>query len=102
MPPEQEDALSSKPSEPTVRAKPKRLGVQLPYLTTPGTIKTALDRIREAAVPDRVHPDFVNTILKMKGGTGGTVIPFLKKIGLVGSDGSPTELYKLRSRQPSS
>lgn len=91
---------NNKTTEPSTRAKPKKLDVQLPYLTTPGTIKTALERIRQAAAPDRVHLDFVNTILKMKGGTGGTVVPFLKKIGLVASDGSPTELYK-RFRNPS-
>jgi len=30
----------------------------------------------------------------MKGGAGFAVIPFFKKIGLVGADGAPTELYK--------
>ncbi|SEG66779.1 hypothetical protein SAMN05421819_4158 [Bryocella elongata] len=82
------------PTEAAGKASSKKLGTQLPYLASPGSIKTALDRIREAAAPERVHLDFVNTILKMKGGTGAAVIPFLKKIGFVASDGSPTELYK--------
>ena len=30
----------------------------------------------------------------MKGGNGGTIPPFLKRIGFVGPDGVPTELYK--------
>lgn len=98
---EQPAQPSTSTSDPIARAKPKKLDVQLPYLTTPGTIKTALERIRQAAVPERVHLDFVNTILKMKGGTGGSVIPFLKKIGFVSSDGSPTDLYK-RFRNPNS
>jgi hypothetical protein len=86
-------------SAPSQKQKSKKLDVQLPYLTTPGSIKTALERIRQAAAPERVHSDFVNTILKMKGGNGASITPFLKKIGFVASDGTPTELYK-RFRNP--
>jgi hypothetical protein len=75
-------------------------GTSLPYLVSPGSLKTALERIRAAATPDRVTQDFVNTILQIKGGTGAAIIPFLKKVGLVASDGAPTELYK-RFRNPS-
>lgn len=67
---------------------------KLPYLASPGTIKSALDKIRTAATPSRVTQDFVTTVLQIKGGTGASVPPFLKKIGLVASDGTPTELYK--------
>lgn len=74
----------------------------LPYLSAPGTIKTALDRIKAAATPERVTQDFVQTKLQMKGGTGASVPPFLKKIGLVNSDGSPSALYhKFRNSQTS-
>lgn len=73
----------------------------LPYMTTPGTIKTALDKIRSAATPPRVTTDFVTTVLQIKGGTGSTVTPFLKKIGFVASDGAPTDIYK-RFRNPDS
>ncbi|WP_374324762.1 DUF5343 domain-containing protein [Aquipseudomonas alcaligenes] len=66
----------------------------LPYLATPGSITTALNRIRAAATPDRVTTDFVTTKLQIKGGTGAAIIPYLKKIGFVASDGSPTDLYK--------
>jgi hypothetical protein len=66
----------------------------LPYLATPGSIKNALDRIKTAATPDRVTGDFVTTKLQMKGGTGAAIPPFLKKIGFVASDGTPTDLYK--------
>lgn len=75
-------------------------GTPLPYLTAPGSIKTALDKIRAAATPDRVTQDFISTKLQIKGGTGKALIPFFKKIGLVGSDGAPTELYR-RFRNPS-
>jgi hypothetical protein len=67
---------------------------KLPYLATPGSIKTALDKIKTAATPDRVTGDFVTTKLQLKGGTGAAIPPFLKKIGFVGSDGTPTDVYK--------
>lgn len=71
----------------------------LPYVATPGSIKTALEKIRSAATPERVTKDFVTTVLQIKGGTGGNLPPFLKRIGFVGSDGTPTDLYK-RFRNP--
>lgn len=75
-------------------------GTTLPYLASPGSVKTGLERIRAAATPERVTTDFVTTKLQIKGGTGAALIPFFKKIGLVASDGAPTELYK-RFRNPS-
>jgi len=74
-------------------------GIPLPYLASPGSVKTALEKIRIAATPDRVPQDFINTKLQIKGGTGSALIPFFKKIGMVASDGTPTELYK-RFRNP--
>jgi hypothetical protein len=66
----------------------------LPYLNSPGAISNCLIRIKAAATPQKVTPDFVQTTLQIKGGTGKAIIPFLKKIGLVSSDGTPTDLYK--------
>jgi len=63
-------------------------------LASPGSIKVCLDKIKAAATPDRVTQDFVMTKLQIKGGTGAALIPFLKKIGFVASDGSPTDLYR--------
>src|SRR3954463_3412306 len=74
--------------------------VSLPYLAAPGSIKTALERIQQASTPERVTQDFVTTKLQIKGGTGAAIPPFLKKLGLVASDGAPTELYK-QFRNPS-
>lgn len=70
------------------------MSVSIPYLASPGSIKTALEKISQAATPDRVTVDFVQTKLGIKGGAGGAILPFLKKIGMVGSDGSPTDIYK--------
>lgn len=72
----------------------------LPYLVAPGSIKTALDKIRVAATPDRITVDFITTKLDIKGGTGRALLPFLKKIGFVSSDGTPSDLYR-QFRNPS-
>lgn len=73
----------------------------LPYLSTPGSVKTALEKIRSAATPELFTKDFLNTKLQIKGGTGSSILAYLKKIGLVASDGKPTDLYK-RFRNPTS
>lgn len=73
---------------------------KLPYVTSPTSVKNALDRIRNAATPQRFTTDFVTTVLQIKGGTGAAIAPFMKQIGLVATDGTPTELYK-RFRNPS-
>lgn len=66
----------------------------LPYATAIGTLVNMLEKIKTASVPDRFTRDFVSTKLQMKGGTAASCIPFLKKMGFVASDGTPTELYK--------
>lgn len=72
----------------------------LPYLVSPGSIKTALERIANAATPERFTTDFVTNKLLIKGGTGTAIIPFMKKIGFVASDGSPTDIYKKYRHKP--
>jgi hypothetical protein len=66
----------------------------LPYVTSPTTLETMLEKIVAASVPERFTQDFVSTKLSMKGGTARAIIPFIKKMGFVASDGTPTELYK--------
>lgn len=66
----------------------------LPYSTSVGTLERMLDKIKTASVPERFTQDFVNTKLAMKGGTANSCIPFVKKLGLVGTDGVPTDLYR--------
>ena len=73
----------------------------LPYVTAPGNIEKAFLGIKAAAVPERVSQDFVKTILGVKGGSGNQMTSFLKKIGFVNADGSPSDLYK-RFRNPTS
>lgn len=66
----------------------------LPYSTSVGTLEKMLEKIKTASVPERFTQDFVNTKLAMKGGTANACIPFLKKLGLVGTDGIPSDLYR--------
>ena len=42
----------------------------------------------------------MNTKLAFKGGSGRALVPFLKKIGFVNSDGAPSDIY-IRFRNPS-
>src|SRR4051812_31832428 len=65
----------------------------LPYLVAPGSLKTALEKIRTAAKPERISGDFINTKLQIKGGTGRALVPYLKKVGFVAIDGVPTDIY---------
>lgn len=66
----------------------------LPYSTSVGTLENMLEKIKTASVPERFTQDFVSTKLAMKGGTAMSCIPFLKKMGFVASDGTPTDLYR--------
>lgn len=66
----------------------------LPYLVTPGNIPKVLERIKAASTPERVTQDFVQTKLQLPSSSGATMVPFLKKIGFVNSDGTPSLIYK--------
>lgn len=68
-------------------------GSKIPYVMAYGVITKTLDKIIPAATPSRFTQDFLATKLAIKGGTAKAVIPFLKRTGLLNSDGTPTELY---------
>jgi hypothetical protein len=65
----------------------------LPYLAASGTLKKILERITEAAQPPKFNSDFLENVLKLKGGAGRAIPPILKKLGMLSTDGVPTELY---------
>jgi Family of unknown function (DUF5343) len=77
-------------STPTAR---REIPGNLPYLGASGTIKKVLEKITEAAQPPKFNADFLENVIKLKGGAGRSVPPILKKLGLLTSDGVPTELY---------
>ena len=70
------------------------MGSTLPYLTSPGALSKVLNGIKNAATPPNVNTDFVQTKLGIRGGSGRSIPPYLKKIGMVGSDGVPTKTYE--------
>src|SRR5262249_54105075 len=72
----------------------------IPYVGAYGNITKALQAIQRAQTPDRFTQDFLSTKLALKGGSARAIIPFLKKVGFLASDGTPTSLYK-RFRNPS-
>jgi hypothetical protein len=67
---------------------------KLPYVVQPGSMKKILEKIREAKTPDRFTTDFLDTKLGFRGGNSRQFIPLAKKLSLLNSDGTPTELYK--------
>jgi len=65
------------------------------YISNPGTLGKVLDKMKEACHPTALHADFRRRItLGFKVTYALRVIPFLKKIGFSGTDGSPTEIYR--------
>jgi hypothetical protein len=66
----------------------------LPYLNAYGNITKALKKIQTAQTPPRFTQDFLATKLDLTGGGARPLIPFLKRIGFLGSDGTPTTLYR--------
>lgn len=68
--------------------------VAYPFMNAYGKIKDVFEAIIKAGVPARFTQDFLETKLGFKSSSIRPVISILKKIGLIASDGSPTDLYK--------
>lgn len=66
----------------------------IPFVQAYGNVTKALERIQAAATPPRFTQDFLATKLDLAGGSARPLIPFLKRLGFLGSDGVPTDLYK--------
>tara|TARA_B100000745_G_scaffold300595_1_gene255698 strand:+ start:6864 stop:7520 length:657 start_codon:yes stop_codon:yes gene_type:complete len=66
----------------------------IPYVTGYGYIGKILKKIIDAPTPARFTVDFLTTKLGARSSSARPVIPFLKKIGFLNSDGTPTDLYK--------
>lgn len=65
----------------------------LPYLASPGLIPKILTKMQEARRPERFTVDFLGTKLGFSSGSARPMIPLLKRLGFLASDGSPTPLY---------
>jgi Family of unknown function (DUF5343) len=73
----------------------------VPYMQAYGNITKTLEKVQTASTPDRFTQDFLATKLGLSGGAPKPVIPFMKRTGFLGPDGSPTDLYR-RFRNSSS
>jgi hypothetical protein len=62
-------------------------------MVTPGVIPKVLTKIREARRADRFTQDYLETMLGIRGGNARAVIPLLKRMNFLNSDGTPTTLY---------
>ena len=67
---------------------------KVPYLQAYGNIGRGLEAIRRAQTPPRFTQDFLATKLNMSGGGARPLVPFLKRTGFLGSDGTPTDIYR--------
>lgn len=66
-----------------------------PYVSATGLLQELLKKIQEAPPPARFSGDYLFSNLKFKkSGSTMPFIPFLKRLGFISSDGTPTEIYK--------
>lgn len=87
-------AEASAPStEEKEKQAPRKIGGNIPYVSSPGVFKKALDGIITAEKPESFNINFLETILKLSGGSARAVPPQLKKMGFLSADGTPTERY---------
>jgi len=70
------------------------MATKLLYVNQPGSMLKIFEKVRHAQTPDRFTVDFLQTKLGLRGGNYRQFIPLAKKLGLLGTDGVPTELYK--------
>ncbi len=70
------------------------MGEQLPYLVSPGTVDTGLEKVRAASEPAELTTTNVGEQLGLKGGAGANFVRLLKKLNLLGEGGRPTDLYR--------
>ena len=65
-----------------------------PFINSYGLVTKILDKIKDAKTPDRFTQDYLANTLGFSGGSAKPFIPLLKRIGMLSSDGAPTDLYK--------
>lgn len=68
--------------------------INIPYMSAPGAVTKILEKIKSAGTPTTFNADFLSTKLGFKGGNYRTFISWAKKMGLLNTDGTPTQLYK--------
>ena len=64
-----------------------------PYMNAYGNVAKILNKIKEAKTPERFSQDYLGTVLGFSGGSARPFISLAKRIGLLNTDGTPTDLY---------
>lgn len=67
---------------------------KLPFMNSTGLISKILDKIIEAQTPPRYSQDFQDAKLGYGSGSARAFLPLLRRIGFIGADGTPTQIYK--------
>lgn len=75
------------------KAEHRDIKGNIPYVTSPGVFKKALDLIVTAERPDKFTYNFISTILNITGGSARAIPPMLKKMQFIEADATPTILY---------
>ena len=63
-------------------------------MVSTGTLPKILNKICDASIPENFNYDFLGTKLGFPGGNQKAFVPWAKKCGFIGEDGTPTQLYK--------
>ena len=69
------------------------MALKLPYMLATGILPKILEKIQQERRPERFTQDFLSTKLGHSGGSARPIIPLLKRMGFLASDGSPTMRY---------
>jgi len=65
-----------------------------PFMNAYGSVSKILEKIKHAQTPERFTHDFLETTLGFKSSSARAFVSLAKRIGLLASDGTPTDLYK--------
>jgi hypothetical protein len=64
-----------------------------PFMNAYGSVSKILNKILEAKTPQRFTQDYLAKTLGFSGGNYRPFIPLAKRMGLLSSDGTPTDIY---------
>ncbi len=66
---------------------------ELPYMNAYGYIPKVFDKMITAKTPPKFTQDFMKSVLGVTSSSARPIIPFMKRLGFLTSDGAPTSLY---------
>lgn len=76
-----------------VATKRRSIPGDFSYTPTYGKLRLALENIIKAERPEVFNKDFLGTYLGVSGGSATPIPPILRRMGFLGADNRPTDLY---------